>query len=577
MPKSTRKKDRYSQDCISRSLLEVKDHQLRVIEHMNNLDKEGIIAVHGVGTGKTLTGVVVSQCYLDKYPNDNVFVITPVSLQDNFRKELDRYGADSGDRRYKYYTMTKFVNRYEANQIDTRRSLIIIDEAHNLRNIKSKSTQIMIRACAPARKILLLTATPVYNSSDDINTLVSMIRQQGRFLKGDMYEHPNVLNCMTSFHDQQDRSEFPELTTKDVFLQMKDSFYEKYKQIEQNMAHKFIHGVRDSANLVPFYNGVRRATNRLESEESPKVNWIIDKIRKSKRKEKFVIFSHFIKSGVNAVEERLEKLGIDYAVISGSLSKRERTHIVNQYNRDEIKVLFITKAGAEGLDLKRTRYIILVEPSWNMSSVEQIIGRAVRFRSHEDLPEEKRVVTAYRLFLVNENEYKRRKEIMEDNRIMYDPEHNVKLTIDFYLRNFANKKQNTIESSLETLREKSIEYLSNKDCKQPINYDLLTKKSTKKAPKKSVKKSIKKAPKKSTKKSVKKSTNKAPKKSTKKSVKKAPKKTPKKSTKKSVKKAPKKTPKKSGKRAPKKSVKKSVKKVSKKSTKKSPKSVKKFK
>ena len=28
----------------------------------------GIIVVHGVGTGKTLTSVTVSQCYLDKNP-----------------------------------------------------------------------------------------------------------------------------------------------------------------------------------------------------------------------------------------------------------------------------------------------------------------------------------------------------------------------------------------------------------------------------------------------------------------------------------------------------------------------------
>jgi len=60
-----------------------------------------------------------------------------------------------------------------------------------------------------------------------------------------------------------------------------------------------------------------------------------------------------------------------------------------------IKVFLITSSGAEGLDLKNTRYVHIMEPFWNLVRIEQVIGRAVRICSHKNLPEEFRTVQAY--------------------------------------------------------------------------------------------------------------------------------------------------------------------------------------
>ena len=63
-------------------------------------------------------------------------------------------------------------------------------------------------------------------------------------------------------------------------------------------------------------------------------------------------------------------------------------------------MLVITKAGAEGLDLKETRSIVIIDPTFNPSSIEQIIGRGVRYKSHEHLPVADRVVNVYFMELV---------------------------------------------------------------------------------------------------------------------------------------------------------------------------------
>ena len=48
----------------------------------------------------------------------------------------------------------------------------------------------------------------------------------------------------------------------------------------------------------------------------------------------------------------------------------------------------ITSSGAEGINLKNTRFVHLVEPYWHPVREEQVIGRAVRICSHEALPDE---------------------------------------------------------------------------------------------------------------------------------------------------------------------------------------------
>ncbi len=64
-------------------------------------------------------------------------------------------------------------------------------------------------------------------------------------------------------------------------------------------------------------------------------------------------------------------------------------------NGEIIKVIVISMTGAEGLDFKNLRQVHIMEPWYNLSLVEQIIGRAVRNCSHKHLPFKERNVEIF--------------------------------------------------------------------------------------------------------------------------------------------------------------------------------------
>ena len=91
-----------------------------------------------------------------------------------------------------------------------------------------------------------------------------------------------------------------------------------------------------------------------------------------------------------------------YSMITGDrrLSPNNETEVkalTNDNNKDgyKIKVILISKAGSEGIDLKFIRQVHILDPWYNMNRLEQIFGRAVRNKSHNALPFDKRNVQIF--------------------------------------------------------------------------------------------------------------------------------------------------------------------------------------
>ena len=91
-----------------------------------------------------------------------------------------------------------------------------------------------------------------------------------------------------------------------------------------------------------------------------------------------------------------------YALITGDIvyspaTVKEIKALTDDKNKEgkEIKVVIITRAASEGIDLKNIRQVHIVDPWYNMNRIEQIIGRAVRTKSHCMLPFIKRNVEIY--------------------------------------------------------------------------------------------------------------------------------------------------------------------------------------
>jgi hypothetical protein len=85
----------------------------------------------------------------------------------------------------------------------------------------------------------------------------------------------------------------------------------------------------------------------------------------------------------------------DWKYIPNNIAAKLRT-ISNNNNMGEIiKVLMITSAGSEGINLRNTRYVHIMEPYWHPVRLEQVIGRARRICSHQGLPLELRTVEVF--------------------------------------------------------------------------------------------------------------------------------------------------------------------------------------
>jgi superfamily II DNA or RNA helicase len=441
--------------------LTIKKHQLSVANHL--FHNRGAIVVHSVGTGKTLTAVATAQCLLLNNKVKKVIVVTPTSLQENFKKQMKMYGLKETDFDfYHFYTIQKLVNDIENKKMTSfDNSLLIIDEAHNLRTIDGSRIEPILRYAKKAEKVLLLTATPLINYKYDIINLLSLIKgtnplsidafnnlSNDKTKKKDLEEY---LSDVFSFYikDKPDPN-FPKKKILEIFLPMDNKYYKLYEEVEKGEV-KRIPDFKDK-NIQVFYNGLRRASNILEK-NSPKVDWIINKFV-SEPNAKYVIFSHFLNMGIKPIMKYLDSKKINYGYVTGDLSINQRQQSVDNYNSDKSKIIFVSKAGSEGLDLKNTTYIIVMESGWNLSSIEQVIGRGVRYKSHESLPESKRKVTVYKLILVKPEEYKHINKITDNYLLDYKGQ---MISVDLYLRNYAWLKQQQIIKFFKILQKFKIE------------------------------------------------------------------------------------------------------------------------
>lgn len=131
-----------------------------------------------------------------------------------------------------------------------------------------------------------------------------------------------------------------------------------------------------------------------------------------------------------------------YAIWSGDEPhhiKEEIKHVFNQKENvdgSQIKIMLGSPSIKEGVSLLRVEQIHILEPYWNLSRIQQIIGRGIRFCSHKDVPKYKQIVKVY-LYLAT--------HIKED------------VSIDEYIWSLAKKKNKLIEQFEHILKENAID------------------------------------------------------------------------------------------------------------------------
>ena len=414
----------------------LKPHQQRVVQKIQSQKQPGLVVAHGLGSGKTLSSIAAYKAL--GLPTN---VIVPASLQGNYEKELNKWlGRVPSNLNI---TSQQRVARQGLDEAPV--GLDIIDESHRARELSSS----LLRALRQheAKKRLLLTATPTYNHPRDIAPLVNLAAQK-RVLpenKADFedryvdYEQVNpsffkrmlglragvrpklkntrelqkILAQYVDYHPNSQEG-FPRSDQEVVKVPMGDNQTEIYKAImgkapwwvRQKVRMGLPPGKGELEAMRAFLSGARQVSNtnaafisnknKLESEKLVKAfNYLKQQVAKNPNY-KAVVYSNYLNSGLAPYKQLLDKANIPYGEFSGDINSSVRNELVKQYNANKLKALLISSAGAEGLDLKGTRLVQILEPHFNEEKEKQIIGRAIRYMSHAGLPPEQQHVLIQR-------------------------------------------------------------------------------------------------------------------------------------------------------------------------------------
>ncbi len=184
--------------------------------------------------------------------------------------------------------------------------------------------------------------------------------------------------------------------------------------------------------------------------------WAVDEKEEDKDKPKFVLYT-----GTETVEEKEIIRNIYnsmWTFVPSSIVDQLKVKNENNFLGEIIKVMMITSSGAEGINLKNTRFVHVVEPYWHMVRIEQVVGRARRICSHEDLPVEMRNV---KIFLYVSTLSEKQKTDQEHIELIIRDTSRVDkktpITTDESLYELASIKQRINNQILRAIKETAID------------------------------------------------------------------------------------------------------------------------
>lgn len=125
-----------------------------------------------------------------------------------------------------------------------------------------------------------------------------------------------------------------------------------------------------------------------------------------------------------------------------------------------IKVLMITQSGSAGISLKNVRQVHIMEPYWNKSRIDQVIGRANRTCSHIALPKDERNfrVFMYRMEMTKEQA---KKSVMIKSK-------DQSLSTDQAIYNLAERKDKIVSKLLKLIKRGSVDCALHKGLNKDI-------------------------------------------------------------------------------------------------------------
>lgn len=177
----------------------------------------------------------------------------------------------------------------------------------------------------------------------------------------------------------------------------------------------------------------------------------IERHAKGKKQPMFIIYSNINPEVEKAILDAFNNRVRD----NDALAKEVRRLGLSETNlRGElVAALLITRSGAEGINTRNVRQVHVIEPFWHVNRLDQVIGRARRAHSHDDLPKDERFVDVFTYITTfTDKQRETTKTNLNDGEV----------TSDEFVLEVARRKKVVLDQLLEMMKRAAVDCTS--DC-----------------------------------------------------------------------------------------------------------------
>lgn len=350
-----------------------------------------------MGTGKTVEALAWMHTKGSKLKH--VLIVAPANVIYKWKDEVDKWLGWSAEVVGKIksafpitriYIMSYAIMRERYQKLEkTHFDLIIFDESHKLKDRKSSQTRAAKRIIAGVPYVLMLTGTPFLNRPNELFTPLNMLRPKDwpeffafahRYcaaIKGDMGWD---FSGSSNEEELRERLKFTMIRRLkvDVLDQLPDLVRARIpvkivnKSEYNNKKRETLAGLTVS-NALTRLNKLRQVVGRGKVPAA--LTWVENFLVESPD-QKLVIYVHHI-AIVESLAASLTKHGV--AILQGSVSAKDRASIIKRFQESKKpRILVMSSAGSEGIDLWRANHILFVEREWSPAAEEQAEARLHR-------------------------------------------------------------------------------------------------------------------------------------------------------------------------------------------------------
>ncbi|HEX4122325.1 MAG TPA: SNF2-related protein [Verrucomicrobiae bacterium] len=416
--------------CLPHCRIEQLEYQLRTALRVLGPLRGRALLSDEVGLGKTIEAGLVIKELLTRGMVHRFLVLTVPSLVDQWEEELaDKFNLTTATTNHvgarndpqKFWSenagiVASLHTLKQAAQLEVARQIkwdiLIVDEAHYLRNRESQAWQAV--NALPRQFLLLLTATPVQNSIEELYNLVTLLQPgqlpspkefRARFLDPKRPRQPrepeDLRRLLGQVMIRNTRAnaglKLPPRRAETVLFEPDEAergFWEKWeREFRDRLSNLNASQASLWGRLLLQTAGSSPAAWKLALEKFPDAGaaraWREQAPLETSWKRKCelippltrieggaVIFTQFLETQA-ALADYLRGMRVETFVVNGSTPAPQRQPITEEF-RKRGGALILTHSGTEGRNLQFSRNLINFDLPWNPMEIEQRIGRLHR-------------------------------------------------------------------------------------------------------------------------------------------------------------------------------------------------------